>query len=165
MARFFSALVAPLLPAIIPLILLVACAKTPAQEASQAYDAARNGDIEMARKDASRAYDQYENLPVEDLCRLAAAYAMIAITTGDDEAADRFQTVYKASMTIDPLAADSFYRSQDPQMADGLAIISGLLDGNGIYSDRAATADTTSEYADSIALLDTELYDAGMAED
>ncbi len=163
MARFFSALVAPLLPAIIPLILLVACGKTPSQEASQAYEAAEKGHIEAAQEAADKAFSEYEGLPIHDMCRLAASYAMIAITTGDDTAADRFQTVYKATMALDPDGANDFYRSLDPQMADGLAIISGLLDGKGIYSDTGAPE--TAAETDSLTELQAELGTAGMIED
>ncbi len=42
---------------------------------------------------------------------------------------------YKASLQRDTAEAEAIYRSFDPQMADGLALINGLLDNSGSYSD------------------------------
>lgn len=139
MLRLLSSLIAPLLPALIPLVLFAACATTPAEEAREACEAAAQGEIPQAREAADRAFGQIDRLPLDGICRLAAAYAVIALTTGDEQAATRFQTAYTLSMASDPEAARSIYNSLDPQMADGLRIISGLLDGRGIYTDAPAT--------------------------
>ncbi|MCM1029373.1 MAG: hypothetical protein NC342_06295 [Pseudoflavonifractor sp.] len=162
MARLFSSLIAPLLPAIIPLIILAACATSPGHDAAQACEAAEKGDIPAAMEAANKAFTHYEQLSTSDLCRLAAAYAVITITSGDEQAADRFQTVYKASLTSDPQEADSFYRTLDPQMADGLAIISGLLDGQGIYT--GVPTDTATITRPSSEPL-TDIPQEGLAED
>lgn len=134
MPRLLVNLIAPLLPALIPLVLLAACASTPAREAADACDAARRGDIPEAITAADKAYAQFDKLTTDDLCRLAASYAVIALSTGDINAADRFQEAYKSSLSTDSKEANEFYASLDPQMSEGLKIISGLLDGQGIYT-------------------------------
>lgn len=134
MSRFLAFLIAPILPALIPLILLAACATTPSSQAVEACEAAEKGDIPAALEAADKAYRGIDHLSTADLCRLAASYAVITITSGDAQAADRFQEAYHASIEKNPEAARAFYSTLDPQMADGLAIISGLLDGQGIYS-------------------------------
>lgn len=150
MPRFLVNLVAPLLPALIPLILFAACASSPSRETANACEAAEKGDIPAAIEAADRAYSQFDKLSTDDLCRLAASYAVIALTNSDEQAADRFQKAYKASMQSDPEAAKKYYDTLDPQMAEGLAIISGLLDGEGIYT-------TTSEsQTDSTAVTDED---------
>lgn len=152
MPRILANLIAPLLPALIPLILLAACASTPAEEAREACEAAAKGDTRQALEAADKAYGQRDRLPLEDMCRLAASYAVVTLTTGDEQAAERFQTCYRASMDMDATAADAFYQTLDPQMAQGLAIISGLLDGTGIYTttpvDTVAHSTAVEEAAD-----------------
>lgn len=134
MPRPLITLIAQLLPAIIPLALLAACASSPAREAEDACEAARRGDIIAAVDAANRAYADFDHLSTDDLCRLAASYAVIALTSGDINAADRFEYVYKASLESDPGRANQFYASLDPNMAEGLRIVAGLFDGKGIYT-------------------------------
>lgn len=148
MPRLLVNLIAPLLPALIPLILLAACASTPAREAADACEAARNGNITEAITAADKAYSHLDKLSTQDLCRLSASYAVIALTTGDAEAAQRFQQTYKASLAVDSTEANRFYASLDPQMAEGLKIISGLLDGQGIYATSSGKTDISPKEAE-----------------
>lgn len=141
MLRLLANLIAPLLPALIPLALFAACATTPADQAREACEAAAEGDMPQAREAADAAFEKIDRLPLDAICRLAASYAVIALTTGDEQAADRFQTAYSLSVASDSTAANRFYNSLDPQMADGLRIIAGLLDGRGIYTDSPAALD------------------------
>lgn len=134
MTRLITHLIAPLLPAIIPLILLAACATTPARDAAQACEAARSGDIVSAIDAADRAYNKIDKLTTRDLCQLASSYAIIAIVSGDLGAADRFEDVYEASFASNKVEAESFYSSLDKKMAEGLKIVSGLLKGKTIYA-------------------------------
>lgn len=156
MPRFFVNLVAPLLPALIPLILFAACATSPSRETAKACEAAERGDIPAAIEAADRAYSQFDKLTTDDLCRLAASYAVIALTNSDEQAADRFQKAYKASMKSDPEGAEKYYATLDPQMAEGLAIISGLLDGEGIYTTTSSSQADTSAVDDASVEIATE---------
>lgn len=156
MPRFLVNLVAPLLPALIPLILFAACATSPSRETANACEAAERGDIPAAVKAADRAYSQFDKLSTDDLCRLAASYAVIALTNSDEQAADRFQRAYKASIQSDPEGAEKYYSTLDPQMAEGLAIISGLLDGEGIYTTTSSSPGDTSAVEDESAQIATE---------
>lgn len=156
MPRFLVNLVAPLLPALIPLILFAACATSPSRETANACEAAERGDIPAAVKAADRAYSQFDKLSTDDLCRLAASYAVIALTNSDEQAADRFQRAYKASIQSDPEGAEKYYSTLDPQMAEGLAIISGLLDGEGIYTTTSSSPADTLAVADESAQIATE---------
>lgn len=119
------------------MILLTASCSRGSEDARKACEAAENGDVEMALQYADKAYVDRSKLDTEDLCRLAASYAVVAITMGNEEAADRFQECYKASISEDKDRAEAFYKTLDPQMADGLAIISGLLDGADHYTTPA----------------------------
>lgn len=127
MPRLIVNLIAPLLPAIIPLILLVACASTPGRDAADACEAAERGDIVAAIDAADKAYASFDKLSTRDLCNLAASYAVIAITSGDINAADRFEDAYKASLAENKQEAEKYYASLDPQMSEGLTIVAGLL--------------------------------------
>lgn len=111
------------------LALIAAGCNRAASDASEACKAAEKGDVTHALEYADKAYENFDQLNVDALCRLAASYAVITLTTGDQQSADRFQKCYKASMNANPKEAEKVYGQLDPQMADGLAIISGLLDG------------------------------------
>lgn len=138
MPRLIVNLIAPLLPAIIPLILLVACASTPGRDAADACEAAERCDIVAAIDAADKAYANFNKLSTRDLCNLAASYAVIAITSGDINAADRFEDAYKASLAENREDAEKYYASLDPQMSEGLTIVAGLLAGNDLYASTAS---------------------------
>lgn len=131
-----------------------------AKDANEACKAAEKNEIARALTFADQAYEHFNELNVDALCHLAASYAVITLTTGDQQAADRFQKCYKASMNTNPAEAKKVYQSLDPQMADGLAIISGLLDGKDNF-----TIDNTSETErDSIENLISEEAIEGISE-
>lgn len=163
MHRLITNLIAPILPALLPLILLAACATTPGMEASQACEDAQKGDIAAATVAADKAYASVDKLNVEGLCKLAAAYATIAITTGDLEAAGRFEEVYQASIDQDSAIAEKYYASLDPQMTGGLKIVSGLLAGNKIYSHTTST--TSFNKLASVQASSAIIADEAIAED
>lgn len=109
------------------------------KEAAEAYQAAESGDIESALQHADQAYADFGKLGTEDMCRLAATYAVAAITMGNEQAMERFQQCYKTSISQDKQKAEEFYNTLDPQMADGLAIISNLLEGADNYTTPEST--------------------------
>ncbi len=163
MQRLFINLIAPILPALIPLILLAACATTPGQEASEACEAARDGHFTEAIESADKAYSHLDKLSNRDLCNLAAAYATIAIENGDLDAADRFGEVYTSSMAKDPEGSAKFYSSLDSRMSTGLKLLSGLLAGQGIY---ATTPISHKNYVVTPATDTTQaIADEALAED
>ena len=132
-----------------------------AKDANEACKAAEKNEISRALTLADQAYEHFSELNVDALCHLAASYAVITLTTGDQQAADRFQKCYKASMNTDPAEAKKVYQSLDPQMADGLAIISGLLDGKENFTiDKSADLEK-----DSIENLIDEDGVEGLSED
>lgn len=163
MHRIIINLIAPILPALIPLILLAACASTPGQEASEAYEAACNGNFAEATEAADKAYAHLDKLNNTDLCNLAAAYAAIAVTNGDLDAADRFEVVYTSSLAKDPEGSAKFYSSLEPEMSTGLKLLSGLLAGQGIY----ATTPVSHKSYVSYPIVDSTqtIADEALAED
>ncbi|MDE6825526.1 MAG: hypothetical protein K2J18_02040 [Paramuribaculum sp.] len=145
----------------IAITLIASSCNQAAKDANEACKAAESNDIKQALVLADKAYENFNELNVDALCHLAASYAVITLTTGDQQAADRFQKCYKASMNADPAEAKKVYQSLDPQMADGLAIISGLLDGKeNFIIDRSTDRDR-----DSIENLVEEDAIEGLSED
>lgn len=133
-------------------LLLGSCARG-SKDARLACEAAEKGEVEQALEYADKAYADRADLGNDDLCRLAASYAVVAVTLGNEDAAIRFQDCYKESLERDPKGAEAFYNKLDPQMADGLAIISGLLDGQANYTTMPESAADTP---DSPGVIDDE---------
>lgn len=134
MKSFIRKILFPLFASFIMISIATSCSGSDSQ-AAEAYEEAEKGNMDKALEHASAAYENYQALDLKDLCRLSATYAALALTNGDEELAHRFQVCYKASLQRDTAEAEAIYRSFDPQMADGLALINGLLDNSGSYSD------------------------------
>ncbi len=108
-------------------VVMSGCAESYDSNASKAYDAVEAKNWDEASEHADKAYAGLSELTPENLCRLAVAYAMIAVVKGDDVATDRFMECYAASMENDPVSAEKFYNSLDENMSQNLTIISGLI--------------------------------------
>lgn len=146
------------------MIALSGCNKA-ANDANEACKAAENGDVVSAQQYADKAYESFDKLDVDGMCRLAASYAVITLTTGDQQAAERFQKCYKASMNANPKQAEEVYKKLDPQMADGLAIISGLLDGQENFVDKGKPTSHPSDSSSEEATQEEMISTQALAED
>lgn len=146
------------------LIAMTSCNKA-ANNANEACKAAEKGDVVLAQEYADKAYESFDMLDVDAMCRLAASYAVITLTTGDQQAAERFQKCYKASMNTNPKQAEEVYKKLDPQMADGLAIISGLLDGRENFVDKSQPAGNPSDSSSEEMIQKEMISTEAMAED
>lgn len=145
-------------------ILLVSCSGG-ADNAREACKAAEKGDVAHAIEYADKAYKDFDRLNTDALCRLAASYAVITLNTGDQQMADRFQQCYKASLNTNPQEAEKIYAELDPQMADGLAIISGLLEGRDNFSTVGTDNQQPDPQRDSAEAEEAEIANEGLALD
>lgn len=140
MKSFIRKIFFPLFASCLMVTFATSCSDSDSQ-AAEAFEQAEKGNMDKALEHASAAYENYQSLDLKDLCRLSATYAALALTNGDEELAHKFQVCYKASLHRDTAEAEAIYRSFDPQMADGLALINGLLDNTASYSDGGTSAD------------------------